>query len=182
MAAKSKKDTKAPTGGDKELVTILETARRTEQDGKKFYEAAAAKTANPLAAKMFESLAEAEDKHLEIIEALAAGRLRLTPYSGEFAEALRNVFEDMPESVKARAASTPDDVEALKVGIEMEDQSLAFYRQWAKKAVSLEARKLCERLAVEEEDHWKVLTGTLEYLEDTGNWFMAQEHWSFDGG
>jgi rubrerythrin len=182
MAAKSSKDRKAPKGGDRELQTILETALRTEQDGKKFYAGAAAKSANPLAARMFESLAEAEDKHIEIIEALAAGRLRLTPYSGEFVETLRNVFEDMPEGLRAKAASTTDDVEALKVGIELEDQSLAFYRQWARKAASLEARKLCERLAAEEEDHWKVLTGTLEYLEDTGNWFMAQEHWSFDGG
>ncbi|HOX05970.1 MAG TPA: ferritin family protein [Planctomycetota bacterium] len=180
MAAKQPK--KNPAGPDQEIKTILETARNTERDGKKFYEEAAAKTSNPLAAKMFESLAEAEEKHIEIIDALAAGRLRITAYSGEFAEALRNVFEDMPESVKARAASTPDDIEALKVGVEMEDKSLAFYRKWAKSAVSQEARKLCERLAAEEEDHWKILSGTIEYLEDSGNWFMAQEHWSFDGG
>jgi rubrerythrin len=177
MAAKGKSP-----DPNKELKTILDTALRTEQDGKKFYEETATKTANPLAAKMFESLAEAEEKHIEIIQSLAAGRLRITAYNGEFLEALHNVFEDMPDTIRERSASNPDDIEALKVGIEMEDKSLAFYRQWAKKAVSQEARKLCERLAAEEEDHWKILSGTVEYLEDTGNWFMAQEHWSFDGG
>ncbi len=165
-----------------ELRTILETARHTEQDGKQFYGGAAAKTSNPLARKMFDYLAEAEQKHIEFIEALAAGKLKVAPYAGEFAAALRNVFQDMPESLRSKAAGTPDDIQALKVGIEMEDKSLAFYRTWAKKAASGEARTLCERLAAEEEDHWRILSGTLEYLENTGNWFMVQERWSFDGG
>ncbi len=38
-----------------------------------------------------------------------------------------------------------------------------------------------ERLAAEEEAHWKLLRSTLDYLDETGNWFMAQERWSFDG-
>ena len=173
MAKKSKPD---------ELRTILETARQTEQDGLKFYEDAAAKTANPLANRMFESLAEAEEKHLAMVESLAAGDFRVTPYVGEFPETLRNVFADMPESLRAKAVSNPGDLEVLNLAIEMEDRSLAFYRGWAGKAAAPEARKLCERLAAEEEDHWKILTGTAEYLENTGNWFMVQEGWTFDGG
>ena len=178
--AKSAKPAK--TAKPDELKVIIETARQTEKDGKKFYEETAARTANPLAQKMFESLAEAEDQHLALIEGLAAGQLRLAPYNGEFPQALKNVFADMPESLRARAGSNPDDVEALNVAIEMEDQSLAFYRKWAREAASPDARKLCERLAAEEEDHWKVLTSTQEYLESTGNWFMVQEDWIFDGG
>jgi rubrerythrin len=173
MAKKQKPD---------ELKTILETARQTEKDGQKFYEEAAAKTANPLAIRMFESLAEAEEKHLELIESLAAGEFRVMPYNGEFPETIKNVFADMPESLRAKAASNPSDVETLTLAIEMEDKSLAFYRNWAVKAASPDARKLCERLAAEEEDHWKILTSTLEYLDNTGNWFMVQEGWTFDGG
>jgi len=173
MAKKSKPD---------ELRTILETARQTEKDGMKFYEEAAAKTANPLAIRMFESLAEAEEKHLALIESLAAGEFRVVPYNGEFPETVRNVFADMPESLRAKAVSNPGDIETLGLAVEMEDKSLAFYRAWAGKAAAPEARKLCERLAAEEEDHWKILTSTVEYLENTGNWFMVQESWTFDGG
>lgn len=166
-----------------ELRSIIATARGTERDGKKFYLALAAKTPNPLARRMFEGLAEAEGEHLKLIDKLAAGEFKPVAYKrGMFVRKLASVFAEMPESVRQQAKAVSSDTQALKVALEMEDKSLAFYREWAAKAVSKEARVLCERLAAEEEDHWKLLRGTLDYLNETGDWYMAQEHWSFDGG
>src|SRR5512135_1073543 len=116
----ARKPAKQPATQD-DAKTVVETARRTEIDGRKFYLEAAAKTANPLAKRMFESLAEAEEQHLKFIESLAAGALQFTPYAkGDLPGRLGNVFADLPESVRAAAAASPGDTEALKLGIEME--------------------------------------------------------------
>lgn len=171
-----------PAGAAGELRTIVQTARATEKDGRKFYAAFAARTPNPLARRMFEGLAAAEEEHLRLIERLAAGEFKVPGRRDELLRRLANVFSDVPAAVRERAASAEGDTEALKVGLEMEDRSLAFYRKWAASAASQDARALCKRLAAEEESHWKLLRSTLDYLDETGNWFMVQERWSFDGG
>jgi rubrerythrin len=165
-----------------ELNTVVDTARKTEMDGRKFYADIAARSANPLAKRMFESLAEAEEKHLEFIEALAKGEFAAGPYNQDLSRRLATVFSSLSDGIKSQAKSTEDDIAALDVGIEMEDKSMAFYREWSEKASDEGVRKFCDRLRAEEEDHWRILQSTREYLGETGNWFMVQEGWSFDGG
>ena len=166
----------------KELKTVVDAARKTEKDGRKFYADTAAKSRNPLAKRMFESLAQAEAKHLEFIDQLTKGQFSSPAYDRAFARGLGTVFSGMPQSVRSQAAATPDDIAALDLGIEMEDKSMAFYRKWAEKSADQQVRSFCARLGAEEEDHWRILQSTREYLGETGNWFMAQERWSFDGG
>jgi len=165
-----------------ELKTVVDAARKTEVDGRKFYGDTAAKSRNPLAKRMFQSLADAEGQHLEFIDQLVRGQFKAPAYDRDFARRLATVFSAMPESTRSQAAGTPDDIAALELGIELEDRSMAFYRKWAETAKSEPVRKFCARLRVEEEEHWRILQSTKDYLGDTGNWFMAQERWSFDGG
>ena len=167
---------------EEELQTVVDAARKTEMDGRKFYAGTAAKTANPLAKRMFESLVAAEEEHLKFIEQLAAGEFKASPYKGEFARRLATVFSELGDEVKSRTASVEDDVKALDFAIDMEDKSMAFYRKWAETGSDEVVRKFCARMRDEEEDHWRILQSTRDYLDDTGNWFMVQEGWSFDGG
>ena len=165
-----------------DLQTVVETARKTEIDGKAFYAKSAAGTANPLAKKMFETLVLAEQKHLEFIDQLASGEFDAPDYDRHFSRNLATAFSEMPEGVKDQAGKTDDDIQALDVGIEMEDRSMAFYREWSEKASDELVRRFCARMYAEEEDHWRTLQNTRSYLADTGNWYMVQEGWSFDGG
>ncbi len=167
---------------EEELQRVVDAARKTEMDGREFYAQTAAKTANPLARRMFESLVAAEQEHLEFIDQLAAGEFKVLPYKGEFARNLATVFSDMGGDVKARTESIEDDIKALDFAIDMEDKSMAFYRRWAEKTSDGKIREFCARLRDEEQDHWRILQSTKDYLDDTGNWFMVQEGWSFDGG
>jgi len=167
---------------DAELSTVVDTARKTEMDGRKFYARTAEKTSNPLARKMFESLVAAEESHLRFIDELARGEFKAPPYDHEFSRHLTTVFSKAGGDVKSLAASTPDDIEALDIAIGMEDESMAFYRRYAETGVSEQVRDFCKRMYAEEQDHWRILQSTRDYLGDTGNWYMVQEGWSFDGG
>jgi rubrerythrin len=165
-----------------ELSTVVDTARKTEMDGRKFYVQTAAGTENPLARRMFESLAAAEEHHLALIDKLAAGEFEAPAYDHDFYRNLTTLFSEVGGDVKPLAASTPDDIAALDIAIEMEDKSMAFYRKWAETGAEDQVRKFCARMYAEEEDHWRILQSTKDYLDSTGNWFMVQEGWSFDGG
>jgi rubrerythrin len=165
-----------------ELNAVIDVARKTEIDGRKFYAETAARTQNPLARKMFESLVTAEEKHLKLIEQLARGEFDSDPYNHEFRKHLTTLFSGMPSEVKDQAGKTDDDIAALDFAIDLEDKSMAFYREWAEKASDEQVKAFCARMRDEEEDHWNVLQSTKEYLGETGNWFMVQEGWSFDGG
>lgn len=167
---------------EEELQTVVDVARKTEMDGRKFYAETAAKTANPLAKRMFESLVAAEQEHLKFIDQLAKGEFRAEAYNHEFSRSLATVFSNVGGDVKAQTESTDDDIAALDFAIDLEDKSMAFYRRWAETGTDETVRKFCARMRDEEEDHWRILQSTKDYLGDTGNWFMVQEGWSFDGG
>ena len=167
---------------DEELSAVVDTARKTEMDGRKFYARTAEKTQNPLAKKMFESLVVAEGHHLKLIDDLARGEFEAPDYNYDFSRSLTTVFSEVGGDVKPLAGSTPDDIEALDIAIDLEDKAMAFYRQYAETGVGDQVRAFCKRMYAEEEDHWRILQSTKDYLGDTGNWYMAQEGWSFDGG
>jgi rubrerythrin len=58
-------------GGKKSLASALERALRFESEGKRFFTAAAAKSADPFAKQVFSLLAQMETKHMEDIQAIA---------------------------------------------------------------------------------------------------------------
>ncbi len=167
---------------DEGLSSVVDTARKTEMDGRKFYAQTAQKTHNPLAKKMFQSLVAAEEQHLKFIDDLAKGEYQAPAYDRDFSRHLTTIFSEVGGDVKSLSDSTDGDVEALEIAIGMEDKAMTFYRQYADTGVSEQVREFCKRMYAEEEDHWRVLQSTKDYLGDTGNWYMAQEGWSFDGG
>jgi len=75
-----------------------------------------------------------------------------------------------------------DDIKAVSVALGMEKKSVAAYDKWASEADDKDVRELCAKLADFERVHVKVLYNTVEYLEHTGDWFMQEEGWMFDGG
>ncbi len=167
---------------DNELSLIVDTARKTELDGCKFYMEAAGKTSNLFAKKMFESLVSAEQEHLKLIDDLAKGQFKAPTYDCEFAKNLYTIFTELGGEVKSAKENTADDIQALEVAIGMEEEAIAFYKKYAHSSQDETVLAFCQRMHAEEEDHWRILQNSKDYLGNTGDWYMVQEGWSFDGG
>jgi rubrerythrin len=75
-----------------------------------------------------------------------------------------------------------DELEALRIGLDMEKRSYEFYAQGARDAAGKDESRLCELLALEEGEHYKMLQNTYEYLEDRDHWFLWTEQGLLDGG
>ena len=88
-----------------------------------------------------------------------------------------------PAEIGARySAAGADEIEALKIGMEMETRGYKLYKEAAREAGTTEERKLLERLASEENQHYTMLQNTHTYLEHTGEWFIWEERGLLDGG
>jgi len=154
---------------------IIRAAIQLERDGRKFYLDAAAKTSNALARKMFESLADDELRHIEWIEQLAPGEKSAEAVNKELYQRLSNIFANAPESVRRIAEVAQDDIEAIKLGVEMEVKSRNAYLRWAEASETEELRFLCNVLAEAERFHQELLENTIEYLEHSIDWFLQDK-------
>ena len=150
----------------------LHVAIQTETDGMEFYGKAAAACENPLGKRMFESLVQDERNHLAWLHDVAKG---VSPKDdcvpGEvFKGQVKTIFKEVTDDVKKRIEAGPDDIEAVKIAMEMEQKAYRFYVDAAGKATGDAEKKLYQKLAVEENAHWLM-------LEDAHLYLTAPEIW-----
>jgi rubrerythrin len=160
---------------------ILATAIQLERDGRKFYLDAAAKVTNPLARQMLESLADDEVKHIEWIEPIDPGSSSASSINKGFYERMKGIFADAPSDVRQAVAASDDDIQPLRLAIEMEEKAEAAYTAWGKETDQEDVRHLCTVLADTERFHRQVLQNTINYLKEPSEWFMQEENWNFEG-
>jgi len=161
---------------------LLSTAVGFEKEGRAFYLETAAKAANELARKTFESFADDELRHIEWLEEISKTEEVAVAEPRLIVAKLKQIFAEAPEEVRATAASTDDDIKAIDIAVENEVKSKRAYVEWADALEDGGLKNLCLALADMEENHRVLLENAKEYLTNTGNWFMGEEQWLFDGG
>ncbi len=161
-------------------MTALEIARKMETDAIKFYNEAAGKTAYPAGKKMFQTIANDEKRHLEMISKLIKG-LEITIQDVSPMKNIKTVFESMKDEMMAKVEASSDELEAFTVAMKMEQEGMEFYRKSLSEAKTDKEKALFERLMEEEKQHYRIFANTHQFLSDTGNWFMWEEHSIVEG-
>ena len=165
---------------------ILKIALDAEKAGLDMYQKASERTLYPLGRQMLLSLAEDEKSHIRMIEGLAAGRGLQQALSeareGTPAERMKNALSELKSVVADDLSVCADELEALRLALDLEKRSYEFYKQGAKDAASKDESSLFEKLAFEEGEHYRMLQNTYEYLEDRDHWFLWTEQGLLDGG
>ena len=133
---------------------VLGTALNLERKGFIFYTEAEKKTENKTGKKMFAQLAGEEEEHIEDIKTMFKN---LYPQKSDI---------DIPV-FDGDVSEYSGEVEALKIGIEMEKKSIEFYTEWAKGNLGTLFNKLIEI----EKSHLELLEAELDYVKKTGFWF-----------
>ncbi len=164
------------------MLNAIKIAIKTETDAIAFYKKAAEKTRHPIGKKMFLSIMEDEKNHLEDFKCLLEGldikvRDAVSPM-----KKMKTVFEENREGLLERIEATTDEMEALKIAMEMEKESIDFYEKASKEVQGPKERALFERLVEEERQHYAIFSNTYFFLSDSGSWFMWEEHSIVDGG
>ena len=163
----------------KSAAAALRVAIQTEEDGIAMYERAVEQTKHPFAKKLFRGLAEDEKSHVQMIESIAQGMgmsaaLNLSR-EGTPKERIKTIFSESHAELADRIDATADELEVLRAAIEFEQNGYGYYKAAAAEAESEDARSLFEKLALEENEHYEVLSSTYEYLDQAGQWFLWDE-------
>jgi rubrerythrin len=162
-------------------LNALETALENEMNERKFYLAQAEQTENALGKAMFLEIANDELEHYERLKKLhetwKAGKdwpdtVPLTVKQTN----VKQVFSSLTADAADMRRGNDDDLAALKKAVDFEAKGAAFYRKLSGMVSEPLEKKFFDLLAGMEEEHYRSLKETEEYLLDPAAWFRATEH------
>jgi rubrerythrin len=162
-------------------MNAIEIAIKMEKDAIDFYTKAAEKTSHPAGKKMFLSVTEDEKRHLEMLS-LIFKEVDIKIEEVSPMRNIRTVFETMKDSMLERVEATKDDLEAFRIAMQMEKEGIEFYKEVETETKQPKEKALFERLIIEEEQHYTIFSNTYNFMNDTGSWYMWEEHSIVDGG
>ena len=162
------------------LSKAVETAIKMETDAMKFYREAASKTSHPLGKSLFEGFVLDEHRHLKMLQDIM-NNLDIEVETVHPKQDIKTVFTELKDQMMQRIAATTDEMDAVKVALDFEKEGYLFYEKAAAAAVEEKERKLFELLKIEEKRHAELLENTHTFLENTGDWFMWNEHGLLEG-
>ena len=165
----------------------LRTALRMEIDGKEFYLKASKASKNQLGKDLLKRLAAEEDIHRQTFQDIydTIKNKKGWPdvkYQGDGGQALRTVFAEALENMNKKATSIEAELDAIRMGMDMENKTLDFYNGRSKQASYAAEKQLYEAIAMQESEHYRVLMDYYDFLQDPAQWFVNKEHTSVDGG
>lgn len=166
---------------------VLKTAIQMEIDGKGFYLKASEASKNELGKKLLKQLAAEEDVHRKVFEDIyeSIGAKKGWPegkFHADGGRGLRTIFARALEEIDKDVSAIPTELDAVQKAMEMENKTYDFYKGRKGKAGYDAERQFYEALAVQEEEHHRVLLDYYEFLKNPAAWFVQKEHPSLDGG
>ncbi len=171
---------------DEKISQILNTAIQMETEGIEFYHNLSKKASHPFGKKMFLSFAEDEKLHLAVLKDIAR-ELEIPDIDDVFKKGTpeergRTIFQEGRKDRKEKISAHPDEIQALEIAMEMEREGYELYKGRAEKTLDSKERALFQRLALEENEHFKILQNTHSYLKNPREWFLWEEKAIIDGG
>jgi rubrerythrin len=166
---------------------MLCTAQEMEEKGRAFYEKALATSENPLGKEIFRLLIEDEIVHLERIRIISDSLTRDQNWSEDWKnlqcpyQDLGQVFRDLAARYSRSGIAGSNDLEALKLALDFERRSVAFYENQLAQAVDPLEKAFLVQMILEEKGHSRTLEDTQYYLSDPEGWFIEKERAGLDG-
>jgi rubrerythrin len=163
------------------MMNAIKVAIKTETDAIAFYEEAAQKTNHPIGKKMFLSIMEDEKNHVEDFKGILRSLHVRVRDAATRMKKMKTVFEGSRDALLGRIRAATDEMEALKVAMQMEKESIEFYKRLSGKVKTPKERTLFERLLREEQHLYAIFAETYFFLANSESWFMWEEHSIVDG-
>jgi len=161
-------------------MSSVEIAIKMEKDAVEFYTKCAEKTNSPIGRKMFLSIADDEKYHIACANKVVRG-MGFEPSKTTPKQDMKTIFEQNKEEAMRKIDATTDDIDVLKIAMQMEKEGVEFYRKAAAEASSPAEKALFECLMKDEEEHFAIFQNTCSLLSDSSNWYMWDEHAIYEG-
>ena len=156
-------------------MNVYDFAMKMELDGKAYYEQLAAATKVTGLRNIFLGIAEDEQKHYEIFQALK-NQEAPTMTESTALENARNVFEKLIAE-KPVAGPTGDDLAGYRHAMKLEAESFRFYEEVAIHTPDPGIKQLLSRIAGEERKHFNILRNVFDFV-NAPNQYLAWAEFS----
>jgi len=165
-----------------DVKALIQEAIKLEINGQAFFNEAAALTHNELGKKMFVRLAQEEVKHLDTFSRLFSQVIQSDEWKKQVrSEELKGpspVIQQLAE--RMRRAEGKSEVEALRIGMELEQKAVDFFTSCAAKMDDPKAKEIFDKIADEERFHYDLLLAQHDSVTGSGFWLDSSE-FSMDG-
>jgi len=155
----------------------IKEAIKLEINGRKFFNHAAEVTNNERGKKMFRFLADEEVKHLETFGKLFSSILHGSDWKKYIrSEEVRGeapLVEKLKE--KMRHEEGKGEVEALRIGMELEQNAISFFQEASKETDDSMAKKIFMEISEEEKFHFDLLQAQYDSVTNSGIWLGSAE-------
>lgn len=164
----------------------IELAMKNEKTEMEFYKNESARSKNPVAKAMFDTLARDEAEHMARISKLH-GKL---VHDGSWPQDVtidvagtdvREVLDGLFGKTSSTEDHDDDDLQAIKRAIDFETKGEQFYADLSKVCENPKEKEFFSFLSSIEREHRLSLTDTLHYLEDPESWLEEHERQGLDG-
>jgi rubrerythrin len=166
-------------GISREVEDAIKGAIKLEIDGKEFFNHAADIAQSERGKKMFQWLANEEVRHLEVFGKLFSSILKGEDWKKYVDSAGIGgevpLIKRLEESLKAQGDKAKGEIEALRIGMELERNAIDFFRDAASKAGDPKAAGIFTKISEEEEFHYDILQGQLDSVTRSGFWLGSAE-------
>jgi len=162
-----------------EILNVIKESITLEINGRSFYEHAAEITHNDLGKKMFRKLAEDELGHIKTFGEMFTSALSSDEWK-KYVEREEGNKSTVLEELKARIKKQEKqeragELEALRIGMELERKSIDHYEKSAKGINDPKAKEIFNELVKVEGFHYDMLQAQYDHLIGSGFWFDIAE-------
>ncbi|MFH2036276.1 MAG: ferritin family protein [Candidatus Zixiibacteriota bacterium] len=161
---------------------IFKFAMKMEIDGKMYYEKQAAKTDNPKLKEILLTLAEEENRHIEVfrrlsenIDDIGSGDILA---GGETLKKVQNIFEKL-SSGEEKVPFGGDAISVWTEALRTEEKAEQFYRIKADEDSNKGRKKLLNRIADEEKNHIMMIDSILMFMKDPATFMASTQYMNF---
>jgi rubrerythrin len=144
-------------------VNVFDFAMDMELKGKAAYENLAASSEVPGLRTIFQGLANDEQKHYEILQSLKEGK-SWSMTDSSILDKAKNVFDDLLPQKERLLGQLHEDLDAYRLGLKIEADSVKLYEEMATKEQDPETVKLYLKLANEEKKHFNIVENICDFV------------------
>jgi rubrerythrin len=162
-----------------DMLNVIKDSITLEINGRSFYEHAAEVTHNDLGKKMFKKLAQDESEHIRAFGEMftqALGSDEWKKYVSQQENNKSSVLNELKARIDKEAKQErAGDLEALRIGMELERKSIDHYNKAAKQTADHKAQDVFNELVKVEEFHYDMLQAQYDNVTGSGFWFDIAE-------
>jgi rubrerythrin len=153
--------------------SLYQNALELEKKGIELYKKLTQESNNALAKKLFESLAEQEKYHIEVINGFLAKDSMLP--EAKFVPLENQIKELYTKLRKETLGKDHSQAEGLEKAMQMEKEGYVLYAKALDSATDKNEKEFLQKLMAMEQEHYEALANLYYYYTSNDEWLSAEE-------